>query len=181
MGAGTQTIPAVVDHTFTTGRTFRIRSALPMMVITANALREEEESIAAGFDAMADEDSPAIEVSSGLVGGMLQRTVEAMFIRPAVKWQTEYDLGIDPEVQWETPDEAPEVISAYMLHDAEISEVMRIARSGLQEARRFRGDGGGAPDREGREGLEQGPERSRSGTARKRAAREVGASGAGAG
>ena len=129
--------PNWVDHTFTTGRTMRIRKHLPATWLSVQAAGQSD-GAGATMAILAAGDTAPPELA-GFAPAVVGTLVEAMFIKPRVVW----DPDMAPEVEDPGDGSWPPVVPATDLLDDEIQEVMDIAFQGVAEAKRFRGDAPG--------------------------------------
>lgn len=141
--------PNQVDHTFQTGRTMRIRRALPATWLAVEAAKRGGDAGLAMAALVSGEQvanpTAAVEVMATIV--------EAMFVHPRVVW----DPDMAPEGLEPGPDGWPAVISAIDLDNREIDEVLDLALQGVAQAASFRGDGDGVDDGADREGVGDKP------------------------
>lgn len=165
----------IEDHEFSTGRTFRIRTALPMTLVGTDALAGEDPDMAGALMAFGTANAEDLNFSGATAARLVRHIVEAMFVRPRVAWG---DESVLPD-GWDDDDD-PEVIPSVWLQEAEVQEVIEIARLGIEGAARFRAERDGTPDGEGGEGVEQKPKRSRGGSSKKRTSGGARTSGAAA-
>lgn len=146
--------PDLKPHTFSTGRTFTIRPALPMTLVAVDAMSDSDPELASALVGFAS--GEAEEIASGPVAGkVIRRIVEAMFVGPRVVWG---DESILPEGWQDAPDELDYIPSVW-LEEAEVQEVIEIARLGIEGAARFRANGAGAASGTGRKGVAKGAKR----------------------
>lgn len=141
-----------VEHTFSTGRTMRIRRALSMQWLVLKAVEDDDPELATGLSSWFEtgsieqsDNSPGARLTQLQTAAKVQRAVvEAMFLRPRVYWNQE-DMPLDGP----TPDgEMPAFMLAADLKDDEMTEILEMAFKGVAEAARFReqsdgSDGGG--------------------------------------
>lgn len=141
-----------VDHTFSTGRTMRIRRALSMQWLLLRAIEDDDPDLAGGLSSWfetgtidPDADHPGGRIAQLQTAAKVHRAVvEAMFLHPRVYWSQE-----DMPIVAPAPDgEMPAVMHAADLKDDEMTEILDLAFKGVAEAARFReksdgADGGG--------------------------------------
>lgn len=157
--------PDLKEHTFSTGRTFLIRPALPMTLVAVDAMGGDDSELASALVGFASGDADSLpELASGPVAAkVVRRIVETMFVRPRVRWGDESVL----EPGWEDEDPGSlAVIPSVWLEEAEVQEVMEIARLGIEGATRFRSERSGAPRRSNGKGVAKGSKRGAGSAAR---------------
>lgn len=131
------------DHTFRTGRTFRIRRGIPLQWLMSQALDQGDDAAASllGLLMQRGAEGKGVDPAAMREHGLDVRTalalerhiVEAMWIRPRVVWHADV---VDAQVG---PDGVPEVIAGADLADDEIAETVEIALGGVADATRFPG------------------------------------------
>lgn len=155
--------PNWMDHTFTTGRTMRIRRRLPATWLAVQAAGDSDGAGATMALLAAGETAPP--ELAGFAPSVVGTLIEAMFLDPRVVWDPDMAPVID-----EPPEDGgwPPIIPATDLMDEEIQEAMDIAFEGVAEAKRFRGNGPGPDDGGDGEGVAAKPKRTRRAPAGKR-------------
>lgn len=153
------------DHTFSTGRTFRIREHLSLQWLVLRAVEDDDPQLASLLEdwfttgGVGDGKNPQ-EMATGERAAYMQTVVrlnrtiiEAMFVHPRVVWDADEMPSFPPPADGE----APAYLWAGDLHDAEQVEALEIALKGVADAARFRGDDGGVERRPRRKSVGKQP------------------------
>lgn len=139
------------DHTFTSGRTFRIRKSVPLQVLVLRAVENDDPELAKGLedwfregktpvDGVEAADEKAAKVQVAL--RMHREIIRAMFIEPRVWFEEEEIPPHTPTVNGDRPAH----ILVDDMFDSELTEALELAMEGVESAARFR-DGADSPRR----------------------------------
>lgn len=162
-----------VEHTFSTGRTMRIRRAISMQWLVLRSIEDGDPELAVGLSQWFETGSlgePADETTESRMAQLRiavkteKAIIEAMFIRPRVYWDPD-----DMPPGGEAPDgEIPYHMLAADLRDSETEEILELAFRGVAEAARFREESAGADGGKGGKGVGAKPKPRARAAARKR-------------
>ena len=168
--------PETVLHTFATGRTARLRTALPMAVIRRRAVGAGDLDVLESLDALlqfvatmatraAEGEVPALDdelkriLGDKVAGQRLSDAIlRVMWVRPEIS-DAEEPTG---------PEDDPDTIPIDWVRGGEIDETFFIAFGGVAAAERFRELAGGARDGQGGDGVGSKPKRARRAAKRER-------------
>lgn len=150
------------DHTFSSGRTFRIRRSVPLQVLVLRAVENDDPELAKGLedwfqegrtpiDGVDDDSEKAAKVQVAL--RMHREIIRAMFVEPRV-WFDEEE--IPPHTPPENGDR-PRHILVDDMYDSELTEALELAMEGVADATRFRGDTAGGRRSPGRKSVAAKP------------------------